>query len=103
MKARNRNIGKPGVVLWKGLHLILLCCVLSQFVYGQDAIQFSQYFSNQLIINPAYAGADDALSLTMVHRNQWTGVKGAPRTTTLTGHTLFKNENTGICEPTLKD
>ena len=49
-----------------------------------------------LLINPAYAGADDALSLTMAHRNQWTGVQGAPKTTTLSGHTLFKNEHTGL-------
>lgn len=65
-------------------------------VNAQHAIQFSQYFSNQLVLNPAYAGADDALSITMVHRNQWTGVNGAPKTTTLSGHTLFKNKNTGL-------
>jgi type IX secretion system PorP/SprF family membrane protein len=66
------------------------------FVNAQHALQFSQYFSNQLVINPAYAGADDALSLTLVHRNQWAGVNGAPRTTTLSGHMLFKNEHTGL-------
>lgn len=76
--------------------LIAINILFIQQSYAQDAIQFSQYFSNQLVINPAYAGADDALSLTMVHRNQWTGIKGAPRTTTLTGHTLFKNKNTGV-------
>ena len=65
-------------------------------VHAQQAIQFSQYFSNHLIINPAYAGAEDALSMTLVHRNQWTGVEGAPKTTTLSGHTLFRNEHTGI-------
>lgn len=64
--------------------------------YGQQAIQFSQYFSNQLVINPAYAGSEDALSITMVHRNQWTGINGAPTTTTLSGHTLFKNEHIGL-------
>ena len=79
-----------------GCCLILFFILMNNGLYAQDAIQFSQYFSNQLAINPAYAGADDALSLTMVHRNQWTGVNGAPRTTTLSGHTLFKNENTGI-------
>ena len=65
-------------------------------VHAQQAIQFSQYFSNHLIINPAYAGAEDALSMTLVHRNQWTGVEGAPKTTNLSGHTLFRNEHTGI-------
>jgi len=79
----------------------LLCLmVMSVFINidarAQQAFQFSQYFSNQLVLNPAYAGAEDALSVTMVHRNQWTGVQGAPKTTTLSGHTLFKNEHTGL-------
>ena len=70
--------------------------ILHSNCFSQQAIQFSQYFSNHLVINPAYAGSDDALSITMVHRNQWTGVNGAPKTTTLSGHTLFKNEHTGL-------
>jgi len=76
--------------------LILFLLISSGLVNAQQAIQFSQYFSNQLILNPAYAGADDALSVTMVNRNQWTGVTGAPRTTTISGHTLFKNKNAGL-------
>lgn len=80
----------------KYLLLVVMVWSTISIANGQHAIQFSQYFSNQLILNPAYAGADDALSLTMVHRNQWTGVTGAPKTTTLSGHTLFKNKNTGL-------
>ncbi len=80
----------------QSIWLIFILLVINLNVSAQHAIQFSQYFSNQLVINPAYAGADDALSLTMVHRNQWTGVSGSPNTTTLSGHTLFKNENTGL-------
>lgn len=63
---------------------------------GQHDVQFTQYFSNHLILNPAYAGADEALSISLVNRNQWTGVDGAPNTTTLSAHTLFKNEHTGL-------
>lgn len=70
--------------------------ISSSLVNAQQAIQFSQYFSNQLVLNPAYAGADDALSLTFMHRSQWTSVGGSPQTTTLSGHTLFKNEHTGL-------
>lgn len=66
------------------------------FCNAQQAIQYSQYFSDQLVLNPAYAGADDAMSLTVSHRNQWSGVTGAPSTFTLSGHTLFKNEHTGL-------
>lgn len=80
----------------KYLFWLLIAWLSIRVVNAQHAIQFSQYFSNQLVLNPAYAGADDALSITLVHRNQWTGVNGAPKTTTLSGHTLFKNKNTGL-------
>ncbi len=76
--------------------LLMIMCLISKNLYSQSAIQFSQYFSNQLVLNPAYAGSEDALSLTMVHRNQWSGVDGAPKTTTLTAHTMFKNQHTGL-------
>lgn len=79
-------------------HSILLVILWSYIgiANAQNSIQFSQYYSNPLVLNPAYAGADDALSLTLVHRNQWSGVNGAPRTTAFSGHTLFKKEHTGL-------
>jgi type IX secretion system PorP/SprF family membrane protein len=48
------------------------------------------------VINPAFAGADEALSLTLVYRNQWTGLDGSPSTQTLSGHSLFKRNNFGL-------
>jgi type IX secretion system PorP/SprF family membrane protein len=51
---------------------------------------------NGLVINPAYAGADEALSLTFIHRSQWAGVDNAPTTQTLSGHTLFKKRHFGL-------
>lgn len=69
---------------------------LSQSSKGQYYANYSQFISNDHVINPAYAGADNALSLSLVNRAQWLGVDGAPSTQTFTGHTLFKNEKTGI-------
>jgi type IX secretion system PorP/SprF family membrane protein len=51
---------------------------------------------NGLVINPAYAGVDEKLSLTFVHRNQWTGMEGSPTTQTLTAHSLIKKKQVGI-------
>ena len=45
----------------------------------QDA-QYSQYMFNSLVINPAYAGYREALNVSMLHRDQWTGFNGAPKT-----------------------
>ena len=53
---------------------------------GQQQAQFTQYMFNGLVINPAYAGADGALSITALTRSQWVGVDGAPVTQTLTAH-----------------
>jgi type IX secretion system PorP/SprF family membrane protein len=63
---------------------------------AQQKMQFTQYMFNGLVINPAYAGADEALSLTFIHRSQWAGVENAPQTQTLSAHTLFKRKHFGL-------
>lgn len=51
-----------------------------------------------LVINPAYAGSRDALSVTGIFRNQWTGFEGAPKTQSLFFHspTLNVKHNYGV-------
>jgi type IX secretion system PorP/SprF family membrane protein len=49
-----------------------------------------------LAVNPAYAGSRDALTLTLLHRSQWVGFKGAPQTQTFTMHTPLKRDDMGI-------
>ncbi|HEY3406366.1 MAG TPA: type IX secretion system membrane protein PorP/SprF [Ohtaekwangia sp.] len=82
-------------ILQAGLLLgFVLVCTSSAF--SQQRVQFSQYMFNGLIINPAYAGAEEALSLTLMHRMQWTGIDGAPVTQTLSGHSLFRKKSMGL-------
>lgn len=63
---------------------------------AQQLSQYSQYMFNQLVVNPAFAGAEGPLSVTVINRNQWTGFEGAPRTQTLVAHSLFKEKHVGI-------
>jgi type IX secretion system PorP/SprF family membrane protein len=63
---------------------------------AQQKVQFTQYMFNGLVINPAYAGADEALSVTFINRNQWVGVENAPVTQTLSAHTLFEKKKSGV-------
>ncbi|MDN5213060.1 type IX secretion system membrane protein PorP/SprF [Fulvivirgaceae bacterium BMA12] len=63
---------------------------------AQQLGQFTQYRSNGLVINPAYAGADRVPSLTFVNRSQWSGIDGAPATQTFSAHSLFKKEHFGL-------
>jgi type IX secretion system PorP/SprF family membrane protein len=78
------------------LKIIVLCLVIALPGWSQQNVQFTQYMFNGLVINPAYAGADEALSLTFVHRSQWTGMDNAPATQTLAAHTSIKEKKIGV-------
>ncbi|MFM9986969.1 MAG: type IX secretion system membrane protein PorP/SprF [Flavobacteriales bacterium] len=73
--------------------LLLMICALP--AKAQFDPQFTQYMFNELFINPAYAGSRDNLSGTMLWREQWVGLDGAPSTKTLTVHAPFANKKIG--------
>ncbi|HMJ70253.1 MAG TPA: type IX secretion system membrane protein PorP/SprF [Cyclobacteriaceae bacterium] len=62
--------------------------LLSMSSFGQQGPQFTQYMFNNLVINPAYAGADEHPSITIVARDQWSGLENAPSTQSFAAHTL---------------
>ena len=68
----------------------------------QDA-HYSQFFSNKLIQNPAYAGSSNVLSLTAMHRQQWVGLKGAPSTQTISLHSPIFKKKVGVGLSILRD
>ena len=47
---------------------------------------YTHYMYNTLVINPAYAGSRDALSITGLGRFQWVGLQGAPMSQTFQVH-----------------
>ena len=57
-----------------------LIVVLSVSAFAQQDPQFSQNMFTKLAVNPAHAGAYDAICGTLLYRNQWTGFDGAPKT-----------------------
>lgn len=61
-------------------------------VQAQQEPQYTQFMYNKLPINAGYTGAREVLSLRALYRNQWTGIKGAPQTTTFSIHSPFKKE-----------
>ena len=65
---------------------ILLLGLSSFSLLGQQDAQYTQYVYNTTSINPAYAGSRDVLSIVGLHRSQWVGLEGAPRTSTLSLH-----------------
>lgn len=57
--------------------------------FAQQGPQYTQFMFNNLAINPAYAGADEHPSITIVARNQWTQIDNAPSTQSLAAQALF--------------
>ena len=69
---------------------------MSDLVFAQQYPVFTQYYFNELVINPAYAGNHVQLSLTSTYRNQWVNFQGAPRTVSVSGHTSLYNGKVGV-------
>jgi type IX secretion system PorP/SprF family membrane protein len=78
----------------------LLIAITSLLIFNtinaQQQALYSQYMFNGLVINPAYAGSNEAASLTLLSRKQWVGMEGAPMTHTFSAHTPLKNELVGV-------
>jgi type IX secretion system PorP/SprF family membrane protein len=67
--------------------IVIIFIVLSyasfEKVLAQTEPMYSQYMYNMLGVNPAYAGSREVLGLNFFQRNQWSGLRGAPKTTSL--------------------
>jgi type IX secretion system PorP/SprF family membrane protein len=75
--------------------LLIVLFLISTVVYSQQDPQYTQYMYNTMSINPGYAGSLDHMVINALHRSQWVGLEGAPKTQTLGVHTPLKN-NVGI-------
>ncbi|HEY0668513.1 MAG TPA: type IX secretion system membrane protein PorP/SprF [Sphingobacteriaceae bacterium] len=73
--------------------LVFLCAIFCLSGFAQQKAMFTQYMFNGLAINPAYSAIDEALNVTALARQQWTGFKGAPNTQSFTVHTPIKESN----------
>jgi len=71
--------------------LIILIVLSFQFVKAQQDPQFTQYTINPLSVNSAYAGSRGHPTIIGLHRSQWVGIDGAPRTQTLSIDAPIKN------------
>ncbi len=60
------------------------CLFLSPMLWGQQAMQLSQYMHNQFAINPAMVGSSGELDMTAAVRGQWLGLEGRPFSQTFT-------------------
>ena len=81
----------------KNSHLIFAMALLISFLPGEgqyDAM-FTQYMFNEVFINPAYAGSKEAMSATLMHRQQWVNFAGRPITTSFSLHGPLQGNKMG--------
>lgn len=83
--------------------LVILWIISSGRLLAQQDAQLTQYVFNGLFINPAYAGYQEHLNFSSLYRYQWTGIKGAPRTTTLAVDASVKDDNVGLAFQVMSD
>jgi len=75
---------------------LLLVGAYASRLYAQQDAQFTHYIENGLSYNPAYAGTGELLDVTVIHREQWMGVDGRPRSSMLSLHTPTKYKPLGV-------
>ena len=80
------------------LILLITTCILhiETTSCAQQKGQYTQYQFDGILLNPAYAGLNEALTLAMISRYQWSGVQGAPNTQTFYAHTPFRSKQIGL-------
>lgn len=76
--------------------LIFIAVLMAGKAVAQQDAQYSLYQYNQLVINPGYTGARDAIAIVADVRKQWLGFKGAPTTMVFSVHSPIANDKVGI-------
>ncbi len=74
------------------LYILVSLIWVVQFSYAQQVPLYSQYTMNGFLLNPAVAGSEGYTAINLTAREQWLGLKDAPKTHAISGQTrLLKN------------
>ena len=81
----------------------ILFIIFSGLLYMKAAGQelpylprLSQYMFNGLVLNPAYAGSRESMSISALHKQYLTGIKGGPVSQNVCLHTPMKKEKVAL-------
>lgn len=107
-KIKDKTVRNMLPLKWKGLGRGVLFVLLffspllwrgaGGEAFAQQLPFSSQYYSNPFVLNPAYTGINENISVFLTHRSQWTGLAGAPQTSyfTIDGPIRTKNSSVGL-------
>ena len=75
---------------------VLVQCAAAAGLYGQQMPQISHYMFTPQMYNPASIGFSNNILASLVHRQQWYGMEGAPQTTVVSFDAPLKMVRSGI-------
>ncbi|MEE9349770.1 MAG: type IX secretion system membrane protein PorP/SprF, partial [Flavobacteriaceae bacterium] len=56
--------------------LVLFLILITSTSFAQQDPQYTHYMYNMNVVNPAYAGSRETLSIGVLGRTQWVGIDG---------------------------
>lgn len=77
------------------LSILFFCLVTPVLLRAQDHSEFTQFYLNPYLLNPAYAGSDGQPSVSLLYRRQWMTIEGAPAITNITLQAPIKHRLSG--------
>ncbi len=80
----------------KNIIYYILLLFFSVPALAQQDPMFSQYMFNPMMINPAYAGSSEVITVNALFRNQWINIPGAPTTGTVSIDAPVWGERMGL-------
>ncbi|TLX77539.1 type IX secretion system membrane protein PorP/SprF [Labilibacter sediminis] len=79
----------------KNFLIIFIVCIAT-VSFAQKEVRMSQYMYNKYVINPAFGGSHEALSLFGSFRKQWIGIENSPQGAFFSMHSPLNNEKVAL-------
>lgn len=70
---------------------LVIIVFFNLITYAQQIPHYSQYLYNMQVLNPAYVGTKADLSFSLLSRQQWVAIEGAPETSTFSINGRLRN------------
>ncbi len=84
--------GRDNLKMKRIVIFVALVFLYASFSEAQQIPLYSQYMMNGFLLNPAVAGSEGYTAVNLTVREQWLGLKDAPKTQALSGQTrMLKN------------
>lgn len=72
----------------KNILILFIALMTTLVMWSQQDAQYTQYMYNMSVINPAYTTSNiGVVNLGALHRTQWVGANGAPKSSNIFAHT----------------